>query len=224
MLKSFDLYWTESFLCAGSSALLISVAHAYPELWFFSLFALVPFLWRAIRVSLLEAGVLGGMLGLSYAFVATPIESWTSLGASVLTLVSLTFLFAIYGIVVNRIKKSLGFNAIFIAALWLPLEYAISHSANLGSLIAVAPDESGLLFRFGSLFGLLMVSFVIIVVNALILISVGRIVRALRSRHPHSTPGNYRVSAPPEQHLPERSWYCFPDVRAPPLLAVGLRD
>ena len=36
--------WTEAFVCAGSSALLISAAHLYPELRFVSLFALVPFL------------------------------------------------------------------------------------------------------------------------------------------------------------------------------------
>lgn len=222
MTRSSDLHWTVSFLCAGSSALLISAAHAYPELWFFSLFALVPFLWRAIRGSLLESVVLGGMLGLSYAFVAFPIASWTSLGASVLTLVGLILLFAIYSAIVNRIKKRLGFNAIFIAASWLPLEYVISHYANLGNLFAVVSDESGLLFRFGSLFGLLMVSFVVVVVNTLILISVGRIVRAIPSGAPRPRQENRLSCHPIEYPYRESARYLVRSPRAPPMAPGGL--
>lgn len=196
--------------------MLISAAHVYPELWFVSLFALVPFLWRAIRVSLLESGVLGGMLGLSYAFVSFRISAWASLGAPVLTLVSLIILFALYGAIVNRIKKHFGFNAIFIAAFWLPLEYFMSHHANLKDLFVVAADESDLVLRFGSLFGLLMVSFIIVVVNALILITVGRIARALSSCDTPEAPDKNRTCVTSITLLCERSWYYFPDVRAPP--------
>ena len=216
MTRTFDLRWVESFLCAGSSALLISVAHVFPELWFFSLFALVPFLWRAIRGNLLESVVLGGMLAVSYAFVAFRIESWTSLGNHLVALASLIFLFAIYSAIVNRISKHLGFNTIFIAALWLPLEYTMSHWVNPVCLFSVSPDASNLVLRFGSLFGLMMVSFVIVLVNALILISVGCIAQALHSRDGHTIPDHNHAFVPFGELYLERNWYSFPDVRAPP--------
>jgi apolipoprotein N-acyltransferase len=206
----------ESFLCAGSSALLISAAHVFPELWFFSLFALVPLLWRAIRGNLLESGILGGMLAVSYAFVAFRIESWASLGNHLIALASLIFLFAIYSALVNRISKHLGFNAIFIAALWLPLEYTMSHWVNPVCIFPVSLNESNLVLRFGSLFGLLMVSFVIVVVNALILISVRRIAQELQSRDSHTIPDHNYAFAPFGKLYLERNWYSFPDVRAPP--------
>jgi len=216
LTRTFDLRWAENFLCAGSSALLISAAHFYGDLWFFSLFALVPFLWRVIRAGLIESLVLGGLLAVSYLFVAIRVDSSTSIATCLLAFGSLIFLFAIYGLIVNRITKHLGFNAIFIAALWLPLEYYLSHDVNLGNLFVMTPDESGLLFRFGSLFGLLMVSFVFVIVNALILITVGQIAQALRSLHTRSRPDNNRSYAS-FQVLPwEQRWYCFPDVRAPP--------
>lgn len=160
--------------------------------------------------------MLGGMLGLCFAFVTLRIDSWVSFGANLFMLAGLIGLFAIYAVTVNRIKKRFGINAIFIAALWLPLEYVISHFADLGYLFAVTPDESGLVLRLGSLFGLLMVSFVVVVVNALILISVRRIVRALHSHGRRSLPNYSRVKYSIEELFLERSWYCFPDVRAPP--------
>ena len=211
--------WTEAFLCAGSSALLISAAHLYPELRFVSLFALVPFLWRAIRASLIESMVLGGLLALSYAFIAIRPESWASPGTLILTVVGLVVLFALYGAAVNRIKTRIGFNAIFIAALWLPLEYFLSEYANLEYLFAIATDESGFLLRIGSLFGMLTIPFVVVLINSLILVVLRQIVRVLLSCDRHPIPEKQRTSPPFKEITYERRWYCYPDVRAPPRVA-----
>ena len=215
MKRGFIIRFFESFLCAGSSALLISVAHLYPEFWFVSLFALIPFLWRAIRVSLFESIILGGLLAASYSFVAFRLESWATPGAFLFTLVGLIALFALYGIVVNRIKKHLGFNVIFIAALWLPIEYALSHYAGLGNLFAISANESSLLL--GSLFGMLMTSFVIILINSLILIILRHVAQVLHLRGTLSIPDDKRPYPPFKEIILERRWYYFPDVRAPPV-------
>lgn len=215
------LRWAENFLCAGSSALLISIPHVWPGLWFFALFALVPFLWRVTRVNLKESLALGGLLAASYAFVVFSADFWGFSNSNLLTLAGLIVLFALYSAFVSTVKKHLGFNAIFIAALWLPIEYVISHFSGLGYLFSIAPDESGLMYRLGSLFGLLMVSFVVVIVNALIVTTIGRLVRALRSRDAHAIAVRSLVIAPFEKLLIKRSWYCFPDVRAPPLHSSG---
>ena len=217
MKKGFIIRLLESFLCAGSSALLISVAHLYPEFWFVSLFALIPFLWRAIRVSLFESIILGGLLAASYSFVSFRFESWATPGAFLFTLVGLIVLFALYGTVVNRIKKYIGFNVIFIAVLWLPVEYALSHYAGLGNLFAQSTGESSLMLRIGSLFGMLMISFIIVLINSLILIILRQVAQVLLSRGTLSIPVDKRPYPPFKEIILERRWYSFPDVRAPPL-------
>ena len=222
MKRGFIIRFLESFLCAGSSALLISAAHLYPEFWFVSLFALIPFLWRAIRVSLFESIILGGLLAASYCFVSFRLELWATPGAFLFTLVGLIALFALYGTVVNRIKKYIGFNVIFIAALWLPLEYTLSHYAGLESLFASSPDKTGLpvLLRIGSLFGMLMISFVVVLINSLILVILRHVAQVLLSRGTLSIPDDKRPYLPFKEIILERRWYYFPDVRAPPIRTV----
>ena len=39
------------FIYGGSSALLLSLAHIFGDLWFISFFALVPFLWRIFQIN-----------------------------------------------------------------------------------------------------------------------------------------------------------------------------
>jgi len=209
----------ESFVCAGSSALLITFAHFYPDFWFVSLFALIPFLWRAIKVSLGESIILGALLAIAYCFVAFRFESWAAPGTLLLKFTGLIVLFAFYASLVNRIKNHIGFNVIFIATLWLPLEYALSHYAGLENLFALSPDKTGLpvLLRIGSLFGLLMISFIIVLINSLILIVLRQVVQALLSCGTLSISDDKRSYPPFKEILFERRWFLFPDVRAPPI-------
>ncbi|MDH3892239.1 MAG: hypothetical protein OEV49_14270 [candidate division Zixibacteria bacterium] len=206
-----------SFLCAGSSALLIAVSHLYPEFWFVSLIALIPFLWRAVSVGLLESILLGVLLAASYCFVSFRLDSWATLGAFLFALGGLVVLFALYGTVVNRIGKYIGINVIFISAVWLPIEYALSHYTGLGSLLAMSAPESGLLFRIGSLFGMLMISFAIVIVNSIILIIIRHIADASLSRGilPSSDAERSLVSF--KEIILERRYCIFPAPRAPPL-------
>jgi len=210
-------FWLlESFLCAGSSALLIAFAHFHPDFWFVSLFALIPFLWRAIKVSLGESIILGALLATAYCFVAFRFESWAAPGTLLLKFTGLIVLFAFYASLVNRIKNHIGFNVIFIAALWLPLEYVLSHYASLGNLFTISANESSLLFRIGSLFGILMISFIIVLINSLILIVLRQVVQALLSQGTLSISDDKRPYPPFKEILFERRWYYFPDRRAPP--------
>jgi len=257
MMRGFIIRLLENFLCAGSSALLISAAHLYPEFWFVSLFALIPFLWRAVgrvpnppqadkkpdngiaaflnkrcrvirsirlqRILLRtrpKSVVMPGMtLATCYLLVTYPAELYISPGAFLLKLFVLNLIFCLYGIVVNRLKKCIGFNVIFIAALWLPLEYALSHYAGLENLFTFSPDKTGLpvLLRIGSLFGMLMISFIIVLINSLILIILRQVAQVLFSRGTLSIPDDKRPYPPFKEIILERRWYYFPDVRAPPL-------
>jgi len=215
-LKDRTFKFLENFICAGSSALLISVALLHPELWFVSLLALIPFLWRATRVSLFESIVLGGVLVTSYCFITVPIASWATSGAFLLKLLALNVLFVLYGTVVNRMAKHVGFNVIFIAVLWLPLEYTLSRYADLGSMFAFSDGDCSVLIRMGSLFGMLMVSFLVVLVNSLILILLKRVVQALSSRATFPITNDKKLYFAFKEIILERRWYYFPDLRAPP--------
>lgn len=206
----------ENFLCAGTSALLVSIAQLYPEFWFVSLLALIPFLWGVIRANLAAAVVLGVMLATCYALVAYPTELWTIPGIFLLKLLALNMIFSLYGILVSRLKKRIGFNAVFIAALWLPLEYALSNYAGLGNLFTLSTTESSLLVRIGSLFGLLMISFVVVLINSLILIMLRHVVQALLSKTPLIFKDERKPYLCFKEILFERRWYYFPCPRAPP--------
>jgi hypothetical protein len=159
-----------SFLYAGSSALVISVAHLHPELWFISLIALIPFLYRVARAGIFESVVLGAILATSYCFVTVGIVAWVAPATFLHKLFGLNVLFILYGIAVNRVVKHIGFNAVFISVFWLPLEYGLSHYDHLGSILTFPEADSTLLMRVGSLFGLLIVSFLVVLINSLILI------------------------------------------------------
>ena len=209
------------FLCAGTSALLISVAHLFPEFWFVSLFALVPFLWLAIRATLPESVILGCLLATSYYLVTFPTWSGAAAGLFLLKLLGLNTIFALYAAAVNRIGRHIGTNAIFVAALWLPLEYTLSHYSGLGNLFALSGNESVLLFRIGSLFGMLMISFVIVLANLLVLLFLRQVVHALRSKARLPARADKPAYLPFKEILLEGHWYYFSDPRAPPL-ASGL--
>ena len=204
------------FLCAGSSALLISFAHLYPEYWFVSLFALVPFLWRAIRATLPESVILGCLLATSYYLVAFPIGSGVTPDLFLLHLLGFNTIFALYAAAVNRIGRHIGANAIFVAALWLPLEYALSHYSGLGSLFALSANESDLLVRIGSLFGMLMISFVIVLVNLIVLLFLRQVVQALCAKTGLPARTDKPAYLPFKEILLEGHWYYFSNPRAPP--------
>jgi apolipoprotein N-acyltransferase len=223
MMRDKVIRFLESFLCAGTSALLIAAAHLYPvkqampALWWLSLVALTPFLWRAVKASLIDSIVLGAFLALSYCFVAFPVHSLLVSGQFLVKLLAFNLLFVFYAVAVNRIGKHIGFNAIFIAALWLPLEYALSHYAGLGSIFALSITDSSPSYRIASLFGLLMISFVVVLVNTLLLIFFKRVVEALRSKVNYPIRVVKKAYPPFKEILRGRRWFSSPDVRAPPV-------
>lgn len=198
--------------------MLISIAHLYPQFWFVSLFALVPFLWRAIRASLGGAVILGCLLATSHYLVTFPAGSGATAGVFVLKLLGINAIFALYAAAVNRIGRHIGINAVFVAALWLPLEYALSRYSGLGSLFALSAFEFGwpVMTRIGSLFGALMISFIIVFVNTLVLLCVNQVARALRARSGLSASADKPTYASFKVKLPDGHWYYYSDPRAPP--------
>ncbi len=206
----------EHFLYAGISALLLATPHFYPQAWFLSLFALIPFLWRVVNVRFSESIILGALLAGSYCFVIASPVSWVLSANMVFKLLALSLLFAVYAATVNRIARHIGLNAIFIAVLWLPLEYTLNQIAFVDQILAFPQESSGLIMRVGTMFGMLMVSFVIMLTNLLILILIKEVMDALQSGAELHIERIGRPCSPADTPLSQEARYRFATPRAPP--------
>lgn len=206
----------EHFLYAGISALLLSIPHLHPQLWSISCFALVPFLWRVARIRFIESLILGVMLAVSYCFAVFAPALWISSPEIFVKLSAFCVLFALYAGAVNRIARHLGMNVIFIAVLWLPLEHLLNSAVKIGGILAVPAGETGIVFRIGTLFGMLVVSFLVVAANLVVLALVKQLVKALKVRPDVKSGSFVRYYNPGGLSINQRLRYYFIIPRAPP--------
>jgi len=205
-----------SFLCAAGSAILLSFARVFGELWFISLFALVPFLWRLCHVSLRGAVSLGMMLATFFVFATSVSELILAPKIFLLKLLSLNIAFALFALVIHRARKHLGFDPLFIALLWFPMEYVLIHYANLGTIFSISNSGSTLIIGFYSLFGILLGSLAVVLGNSLLLLILKYVAQRLTSSNELLTTSKKRSYTHFFEVILEQCWYCFPNVRAPP--------
>jgi apolipoprotein N-acyltransferase len=209
----------ETFLYAGASALLIAVARLHSDYTFVSLFALVPFLWRAVRAGLVESLVLGAILGTLFCFVTSQSTVREIPTVILFHLPVAVILFSFYGIAVNRISKHIGLNAVFLAVLWLPVEYSLG-LVQLGGLFDVSASDSAILVRVSSLFGALVVTFLIAVTNSLILVASRHLTRLSGSKAPLRAGGAEEAVATCVENAIRKLWYSITAIRGPPSPAI----
>jgi hypothetical protein len=207
-----------SFLCAAGSAILLSFAHVFGELWFISLFALVPFLWQLCHVNLRGAISLGMMLATFFVCATSVSDLILAPKIFMLKLFAFNAAFALFGLAIVRARKHLGFDPLFIALLWFPLEHVLIEYADLGSLFSISNSGSSLIIGFCSLFGFLLGSLAIVLSNSLLLLILRYVRRWLLSSKEFLIENDNKYYRPFDEIIFERRWYYFPDVRAPPYL------
>jgi hypothetical protein len=205
-----------NFLHAGSSALMLSLAYLFPEFWYVSLFALTPFLWRAIKTRLGDTIIMGSLLATAYFMVVSPLLSSGVFETLLLNLLGLNILFVLFGVIVNQSGKKIGLNAVLIAVLWLPLEYGLKTWTDFGLIFAISEANPVVLIKIGSLFGLLMISFVIVLVNTLILYFISFAINALTaSENPFKGAKNNAITFTNDIFVFESQYFSH-NGRAPP--------
>ena len=207
-----------SFLCAAGSAILLSFAHVFGELWFISLFALVPFLWRLCHVNLRGAVSLGMMLATFFVCATSVSDLIFAPKIFLLKLLSLNIAFALFALAIHRARKAFGFDPLFIALLWFPMEYVLIHYAHLGTIFSISNSGSSLMIGFCSLFGILLGSLVIVLGNPLLLLILRYVGQWILSCKQSVTGCDNKSYPLLDEVILERRWYYFPDVRAPPWL------
>ncbi|MBD3299101.1 MAG: hypothetical protein GF341_10630 [candidate division Zixibacteria bacterium] len=120
-----------------------------------------------------RAARVGVLFGLSYfavylsgSFLADPLSTLT-------TLVVGTSLLAAFGWVVTRTQSRIGFNPVITAFLWFLLEAALISSGLGNGLVSAVAGQETVFAQASVLFGCLFTTFVIVVINALVVLVTG---------------------------------------------------
>jgi len=230
--------WAESFIFAGASALLLLIANLFPEYWYFSFFALTPFLYRIIKASCGERSRtmpgesfrLGFLFGLSFFGVSLLDSPLGTPLPSLLKLLLGTGLFAIFGWTVGWARKRWGFYPSVVALLWVGLEIGLLKLGFIQGLLGKAespPLQAGFSthpFFHGlvGLFGFLTVSAIIVLLNSLLALAIVKTLEIIKPRG-HTVKQEERTwevcSVP---GLFAQRVYLVPEGRAPPFITTGV--
>lgn len=218
--------WAESFLYAGSSALLLLLAHFFSQYWHLSFFALTPFLYRIIQASPAESLRLGFLLGLSF-FGASAANSLIGSGLSaIVNLVCVAGLFALFGWGIGLARERWGFNPSIVALLWVGLEIGLVKFGFTGGVLAEAGFSHPLLHGMVGLFGFVAASAIIVLLNSVILLVVLKGLEAKIVRVEAAEKSERACSPLIARNLFAEKVYLVPEGRAPPdqteALCVGL--
>ena len=229
--------WTESFIFAGSSALLLLIVNLFPEYWYVSFFALTPFLFRIIKATCGERLVLseaegsrttpseslrlGFLFGLSF-FAVSVIDSQANYPlSSLLKLLSGTGLFALFGWTVGWASHRWRFNPFIVAVLWVGLEMGLVKLGFIRGVLGEAEFSHPFFGGMVALFGFLTVSAIIVLLNSLLVLVILKTLAIKRPRGKTvqedertwgllSTPGFF-----------PKKIYLVPQSRAPPCIITG---
>ena len=211
--------WIRDFIFSGSSALLLSVAHLFPGYWYFSFFALIPFLYRIIQASPEESFRLGFLFGLSFFGVGAINSFGISTASSLFKLFSDTALFAIFGWTVGYARKRWGFNPSLVALLWAGLELGLAKLGFAGGIFRKAEFSHPFLHSLVGLFGLLAASAIIVLLNSLLALVITKVIEAVRNTVNSAIEGEKRWFLLSISNISTEKVYLLPEDRAPPLIS-----
>jgi hypothetical protein len=219
--------WAESFLFAGSSALLLLIANLLPCYWYFSLFALVPFLYRIIKATPTESLRLGILFGVSF-FTVSLTDSFSIFPvSSILKLLLGTWLFGVFGWSVGWARKRWGFYPSFVALLWIGLESGLMKLGFDGGIMGEIKFSNPVFHEMVGLFGFLIVSAIIVLLNSLLIAVITKTLGAIRLRADTVNEVEMRFQFPSIYHFTVKRIYTVPEDRAPPLrtsVSTGTSD
>jgi apolipoprotein N-acyltransferase len=173
--------WAQSFLFAGSSGLLLSVANRFSDYWDLSILALTPFLYRIIKATPVESLRLGLLFGLSFFGASATGSAGVSSLVAVVKLLSGTGLFALFGWTVGWARRRWGFNPSIVALLWVGLEMGLVKLGFAHGLLGQVEFSHPFLPGLVGLFGFLAASAVIVLLNSLLVLAITKAVKAARA-------------------------------------------
>jgi apolipoprotein N-acyltransferase len=196
---------------------LLLLAGLWPDLWFLSFLALVPFLHRVVRADSMQALRLGFLLGLFYFAVNLAGPLYTAPAQTLLRLGAGIALCAAFGWTVAVARRRWGFNPLLTALLWVAFEFILIRAGFAHGLLAELDVGTGFLYRSGILFGFLAISFIIVLINGILVQAIETVISLAKARgtvYPESerTWDPFLIPGLAAQRL-----YLAADNRAPPV-------
>lgn len=170
--------WAISFVFGGSSALLLLVANLFPAYWYFSFFALTPFLYRIIRAMPGESFRLGLLFGLSFFGASAAGSGEFSFFLTTIRLLCGTVLLASFGWSIGWARQRWGFNPSMVALLWVGLELSLAKLGFTSGLLGETALSHPMLYGLAGLLGLLAASAIIVLLNSLLAFALTKVVQA----------------------------------------------
>jgi len=125
---------------------------------------------------------LGFLLGLSYfgVHLATPLS--TNPATTLLQFATAVALCAGFGWSVSLARLRWGFNPLLTALFWVAFELLLIRAGFAHGLLAELDVGTGLMYRVGILFGFLAISFVVVLVNAILVLAIETTIEKARAR------------------------------------------
>jgi apolipoprotein N-acyltransferase len=213
--------WAESFIFAGSSALLLLIANLLPEYWYVSFFALTPFLFRIIKASPRESLRLGFLFGFSFFGVSLIDSHITFSFSSILKLLSGTGFFTLFGWIVGWARHRWGFNPSIVALLWVGLEIGLVKLGFVYGLLGETEFSNPFFNGLVTLLGFLTVSAIIVLLNSLLALLIVKTLEVTRPRGKTVQEDERTLDLLSAPGLLLQKVYLVPEGRAPPCAIAG---
>ena len=211
--------WAESFIFAGSSALLLLLSNLFSVYWYFSFFALVPFLYRIIKATPTESLRLGILFGISFFAVSVTDSLPVAPIPTLLKLLLGTGLFAVFGWTVGWARKHWGFYPSIVAVLWVGLEIGLTKIGFAGGILGKAEFSNPFLHGLIGLFGFIIVSAIIVLLNSLLVLAIAETIKLTTSKKKNFQEGKRSRSFPFTRNFHTKKVFIVPEGRGPPIVS-----
>ena len=211
--------WAYSFVFGGGSALLLLVANLFPDYWYFSFFALTPFLYRIIKATPGESLRLGLLFGLAFFGASAAGLAGTSPLLTILRLLAGTVLFAFFGWTLGWARQRWGFNPSLVAVLWVGLEMGLAKLGFARGLVGETGLAHPFLHGLAGLLGLLATSAVIVLLNSLLVLAMVKTIQAARTGVKSAIEDVRTWDILFAYNFSTKKVYLVPEGRAPPLIS-----
>jgi hypothetical protein len=209
--------WAEDFIYAGSSAALLAVVNLYPGYWYFAFLTLIPLMFRLARASVAGAARLGFLFGLAF-FGTMGIDALLlSFPSAVVRILLGVAVATALGAATGCIRFRFGLNPVFIAFLWAAAEYILMRLGLVKSLFGEVETSLPTLNALSTLFGLVVVSFLIVLANWILLLAIEKVisisVKNIKFALARASKSwDFRL----QWRMPGDQFYRVPDIRGPP--------
>ncbi len=212
--------WSADFLFAGTSALLLHVSNLFPAYWYLSFVALLPFLHRIVKASPVSALRLGFIFGLSFLSVAVLDDLRAAPVPALAKFFSGLALISLFGWLVGWGKEKFGFNPVFVSLLWVGFELGAVRAGFVSGFLESPKFLASPFFHgMAALFGFLAISFVIVLVNSLLVLAVQKVAALSSSRSWSAAEPVTLLQVYKPGRFVSQLVYLIPEGRAPPVPA-----